>query len=196
MKKVYRCCLLAVLGMLLATAATAQSVDAFFGFNTLITGTGPNGVPKMGGGFFPNAGGDLIFLPHNLGIGMQVAWRGSQQNFLGVGARPILYTFNLVWEPSSTQSSLRPDFAIGFGSQNLRFYQGTFTCTTFGGCVNYVSSKHLLLHAGVGLKYYLSEHIFLRPAVDYYNIRHNVEYGVPAAWQVGVSIGYTLGPSQ
>lgn len=187
--------MLAILCLSVAVVAPAQSVDAFFGFNTLLTKAGPNGAPKMGGGLYPNAGGDIMFLPHHLGVGMQVAWRGSQQNYLGVGARPVLYDFNLVWQPLAPGAALRPDFMVGFGGESLRFYQGTFTCGTFSGCTNYISSKHFLWHASVGLKTYLTEHIFLRPAVDYYNIRNNNEYGVPSAWQVGLSIGYTLGTS-
>ncbi|MGH9393770.1 MAG: hypothetical protein ACRD1E_06335, partial [Terriglobales bacterium] len=74
-----------------------QSVDAFIGFNTLITKAGPNGVPKLGGGFYPSVGGDLIFLPHGLGVGAQVTWRGRQTNYFGVGERPVFYTFNMVW---------------------------------------------------------------------------------------------------
>lgn len=178
----------------LAAFAPAQSVDAFFGFNTLITKAGPNGFPKLGGGLYPNAGGDLIFLPFNLGIGAQVSWRASQTNYFGVGARPVFYNFDLAWEPVKPGSAIRPDFGIGLGAENLRYYQGVLSCGTFS-CTNHSSSNHLLLTANAGLKVYWGEHIFLRPAVYYYNIRNNVDYNVPSAWQVGISIGYTLGPS-
>lgn len=193
--KNFRWALLAVVCLMLATFSSAQSVDAFIGFNTLITKAGPNGVPKLGGGLYPNVGGDLIFLPYGLGIGAQVAFRGSQTNYFGVGARPVFYDFSLVWQPVKPGSRIRPDFAVGLGAENLRFYQGVLNCGTFTGCSNHTSSNHLLLTAAVGVKVYLSEHIFLRPAVNYYNIRNNLEYGVPSAWQAGIAIGYTLGPS-
>ncbi len=193
--KIFRWVVLAAVCLTWTSFSFGQSVDAFFGFNALVTKAGPSGVPKLGGGLYPNVGGDLIFLPHCLGIGAQVAWRGSQANYFGVGERPVFYTFNLVWEPVATGFSLRPDFSVGFGAENLRFYQGVLNCGAFTGCSNHTSSNHLVLHAGFGLKVYLSEHIFLRPSVDYYNIHNNVEFAVPNAWQVGVSIGYTLGPS-
>lgn len=178
-----------------AALAPAQSVDAFFGFNTLLTKSSQSGVPKLGGGLYPNAGGDLIFLPFNLGIEAQVAWRASQSNYFGVGLRPVFYDFGLAWEPVKPGAIIRPDFGVGFGAENLRFYQGTLSCGTFS-CTNHTSSNHLLLTANAGLKVYLGEHIFLRPGLYFYNIRHNgADLFVPSAWQVGLAIGYTLGPS-
>jgi hypothetical protein len=109
--------------------------------------------------------------------------------------RPLYYNVNLVWQPIPPGIPVRPDFEVGFGAQSLRYYTGTYICSAFGGCSNYVSSNHLALHAAAGLKIYITQHIFIRPAVDFYNIRHNYEYGIPAAWQPGISIGYTLGPS-
>ena len=192
MKKVFGWCVLGLLAVSLTAAASAQSVDGFVGLDTLLTPPGPSSLPKLGGGAYINAGGDLIFLPYHLGIGGDATWRATQQDYLGAAARPIYYDFNLVWDPSPTDSRYRPDFAIGVGMQSLRFYN-TVNCGAFG--CSYPSSHHFVLHAAVGLKIYLSDHLFLRPAVNYFNIRHNYEYGVPSAWQVGVSIGYTLGSS-
>ncbi|HUX66279.1 MAG TPA: hypothetical protein VMV31_02190 [Terriglobales bacterium] len=189
--KIFRWVVLAAVCLTWTSFSLGQSVDAFFGFNALVTKAGPSGVPKLGGGLYPNVGGDLIFLPHGLGIGAQVAWRGSMTSY---NVRPVFYTFNLVWEPVAPGFSVRPDIAVGFGAENLRIYTGALNCGYFG-CNNHSSSNHLVLHAGFGLKVYLSDHIFLRPSVDYYNIHNNVEFAVPNAWQVGVSIGYTLGPS-
>lgn len=176
--------------------AAAQSVDAYVGLGTLLTKASPSGVPKMGGGAYLNAGGDFIFLPHDLGIGAQVQWRASQSDYFGVGARPVLYTFNLVWDPVPTGLRFRPDISVGIGAENLRLYQGIFTCGSFTGCTNHQSSNHFAFHAGLGLKVYWGQHLFLRPALDYYHIHDNTEYDVPTAWQVGLSLGYTLGPSQ
>ncbi|MGH9486971.1 MAG: hypothetical protein ACRD04_05205 [Terriglobales bacterium] len=191
----------------LAGFSWGQSVDAYLGLGTLITGPSPlasEGVPKLGGGAYLNAGGDIIFLPHNLGLGAQVQWRASQADYFGLGARPVLYSFNLMWEPVPVGVSVRPDFAIGVGADNFRVYQGVETCGTFTGCTDHQSENHFLFHVGVGLKVYWGQHLFLRPAVDYYDIHDNYVFGSagtgapepPSAWQAGISIGYTLGPSQ
>lgn len=200
--KTIRWIVVAAACLMMAGLTVAQSVDAYLGLGTLITKASPLaqfGVPKLGGGAYFNAGGDIIFLPHNLGLGAQVQWRASQMDYFGQGLRPVFYTFNLAWEPVPTGVSLRPDFNIGFGAENLRVYSGGYTCGVFS-CSNHTSDNHLVLHAGVGLKIYWGEHLFLRPGVDYYNIRHNFsntgpDFEIPAAWQAGISIGYTLGPS-
>jgi len=180
---------------MLGSILPAQSVDAFVGFNTLVTKTYSNGFPKLGGGLYPSFGGDLIFF-HGFGIGAQVAFRAAQANYFGNTVRPILYDFNIVWEPVPSGARIRPDLALGIGADSLRVYQGFFNCGTFTGCTNYASTNHFILHAALGVKVYVTDHIFLRPAVDYYNIRHDNEYLVPSAWQVGIALGYTLGPSQ
>lgn len=178
-----------------ASFGLGQSVDAFLGFNTLLSSANATGGPKLGSGFYPSAGGDLIFLPHGLGLGAQVAWRGSMSDFFGEGVRPIMYSFNLAWEPIAPGIKFRPDVMIGAGAESLRFYTGQYTCSAFTGCTDYTSSNHGMLHAGVGLKVYVTDHIFLRPALDLYVVRHNYEFTAPQAWQTGISIGYTLGPS-
>ncbi|MGH9466698.1 MAG: outer membrane beta-barrel protein [Terriglobales bacterium] len=193
--KTNRWLLLAAAVLMLAGFCAAQSVDAYLGMGTLLTSAGPSGVPKLGGGAYLNAGGDVIFLPHNLGVGAQVQWRASQTDYFGVGERPVLYTFNLVWEPIPMGASIRPDISVGIGAENLRFYSGTFTCGSFTGCTNHTSSNHFTLHAGIGVKIYWGGHLFLRPAVDYYHIDSNTEFGVNSAWQAGLSLGYSLGPT-
>ncbi|HEY8055864.1 MAG TPA: outer membrane beta-barrel protein [Terriglobales bacterium] len=187
--------LIPALCLLCSTFAVAQSVDAYLGAGTLITKSGQNGIPTLGGGTYLNAGGDLIFLPHGLGFGAQATWRASQTNYFGVGARPVFYSFDGIWQPVPPGIWIRPDFKLGIGAENLRYYQGVLSCGTFTGCTNHSSSNHFVLHAGIGVKFYFTDHLFLRPAVDYYNIRHNFDYGVPSAWQAAISLGYTLGPS-
>lgn len=194
MKKL-RWSLVVAVCFMLGSLLPAQSIDAFVGFNTLITKTHETGFPKLGGGLYPSFGGDFIFF-HGFGIGAQVAFRATQSNYFGNSVRPILYDFNIVWEPVPTGARIRPDLAVGVGADSLRVYQGAFTCGSFTGCTNYTSSNHFILHAAVGVKLYLTDHIFLRPSVDYYNIRHDQEFLVPSAYQAGIAIGYTLGPSQ
>jgi hypothetical protein len=193
--KYLRWTLLVAACLLWSGAAFGQSVDAFFGFDTLITGvSSPAGVPKLGGGFYPSFSADVMFLPHGLGISGLVAWRGAMADYFGEGERPVYYTFNLMWQPIAPGNKIRPDFSIGAGGESLRFYTGEYSCS-FISCTDYTSSNHGVLHAGAGVKIYVHGNFFLRPSLDYYAIRHNYEFGVPISWQTGVAIGYTLGPS-
>ena len=101
-----------VLGFVLglASMASAQSVDAYFGFNALMAAHTPN-LPYLGGGTYLNVGGDLIWW-HGLGIGAEATFRARQalyitppsatgQQGFEAPVRPVLYDFNAVWEPAS-----------------------------------------------------------------------------------------------
>lgn len=196
--KTHRLILVAVCIMVLAGVGAAQSVDAFFGFNTL-TADHNDQFPYMGGGFFPSVGGDLVLFNTPLigawGFGGEVAWRGKQMayiNSFGVfPVRPILYDFNLVWEPISLPR-ITPVIELGVGAESLRVYSSQFTCGSFTGCTNYQSSNHLMGHLGVGVRLYLTDHIFIQPDAHLYVIRHNIEFQVPNARRFGIAIGYTL----
>lgn len=182
----------------LALPASAQSVDAFFGFNAL---TSPKNVFEndtlgngyMGGGLYPSIGATL-WLVHGLGVNGEVAWRGGTTYYYGVPIRLIFYDFNLAWNPISISRSIKPDLYVGLGADSLRAYEGEYICTTFS-CSDYVSSTHGDLHLGADVKVYVTEHLFVRPEIHWYDIRHDYEYNVPYAWRLGVSIGYTLGGS-
>lgn len=198
--KQIRIILILACALALAGLAAGQSVDAFFGFNAL---TAPRNAqfPYMGGGLYPQVGGDLMLFNSPFfgawGIGAEVAWRGKVGSYVSpvenfaAPVRPILYDFNLVWEPISLPR-ITPFLEVGFGGESLRVYQPFYQCGTFTGCTDYSSSHHLLGHLGIGARLYLNDHIFIQPNANLYLIRHNVEYGVSSARIFGVAIGYTL----
>jgi hypothetical protein len=196
--KIVRLLLLGCFVCLLGSFAGAQSIDAFFGMNTLITRPTQSNYPNLGGGLYPTIGADLM-LWHTLGFGGEVAWRGSTGSYFNpsvfVGpVRPIFYDFNLVFTPPIPR--ITPELQAGFGAESLRYYQPYYNCSSFSGCTNYLSSNHILGHLGAGLRFYVRGHIFLRPEAHFYFVRHNTADFYPnSAVRVGMSIGYTLGPS-
>lgn len=191
-----------VLGFVLglASMASAQSVDAYFGFNALMAAHTPN-LPYLGGGTYLNVGGDLLWW-HGLGIGAEATWRASQAFYItppsatgqqGFEApfRPVLYDFNAVWEPASAPW-VTPFIEAGVGAASFRFYTPYYSCGYFSGCTNYQSSNHLMFHLGVAANFYITNHIFIRPMANLYLIRHDYEFGVSSAREFGVAIGYSL----
>lgn len=184
-----------VLGALLLISfcgiSSAQSVDAFFGLNAL-TASQPAGVPSLGGGAFMSVGGD-VFLRKTLGFYGQAAWRARQADYAGNPVRPLFYDFGVAWQPFHFSPKLVPFFRAGLGAESIRVYQPFYTCGSFTGCSNYVTANHFMGHLGVGLKFYLTQHIFLMPDANLYLIRHNVEYQASSAHMYGIAIGYTLG---
>ena len=193
----------AVLGF--ASLASAQQGDAMFGFGTLMSSGSCNnntGLCPEKGGLYPNVGADVIF-HKRLGIGFDVAWRGGQGNYAGIGLpyRPILYTFNGVYQPHlSKKTGLDLFGGIGWQSTRLYGYQSTTNCVYFGAC--YTSANHFLVNVGGGIRYYVWGHVFLRPEVRYYHILNNTDTSGATGFgftsnnviRVGASIGYTIGP--
>jgi opacity protein-like surface antigen len=186
----------AVLGF--ASLASAQQGDAMFGFGTLMSsGTCNNntGFCPEKGGLYPNVGADVIF-HQRLGIGFDVAWRGSQASYPGFANlpfRPILYSFNGVYQPRITKK-VGADVFAGLGWQSTRFYSANYTCSYFS-CTNYASSNHFLIDAGAGLRYYFWGHVFVRPEIRYYYVNNNTnDFSSNNLFRAGASIGYTIGP--
>jgi hypothetical protein len=183
-------------GLLFACSglAAGQSVDAYFGLNAL-TASVPAGYAQLGGGVFPEVGGDVIFF-HGLGVGADVSWRGSQNNYGGVYYRPLYYDFNAVWQPvgftSLTPFHITPVLEAGVGSQSLRVYQNQYTCSFFGGCSNYTSSNHFVGHLAVMVKFYITSRIFIAPQAQLFIIRHDTEFGASTSHLYGIALGYTL----
>jgi len=181
----------------LASLASAQQGDAMFGFGTLMSSGSCNnntGLCPEKGGLYPNVGADVIF-HKRVGIAFDVAWRGSQGNYAGIGLpyRPILYDFNADYQPRLSKK-VGADLFAGIGWQSTRFYSGNYTCSYFS-CINYVSSNHFLIDAGAGIRYYFWGHVFVRPEIRYYNIHNNTaDFTSGNVFRAGGSIGYTIGP--
>lgn len=189
---------------MLCSFASAQQGDAMFGFGTLLS---PNADPCNGvtgcpekGGLYPNVGVDVIF-HRRIGFGFDVAWRGSQGAYGGVGGvpyRPILLDFNAVYQPRLGKKA-GLDLFGGVGWQSTRFYSGNYTCNYFS-CTNFQSTHHFLINFGAGVRYYVWGHVFLRPEARYYWINNNTDASNLAPFssnnviRVGASIGYTIGP--
>jgi len=184
-----------VLGfLLLLQSATAQQGDAMFGFGTLLSSGScdPNtGVCPEKGGFYPSVSADVIF-HRRVGFNFETAWRGSQGNYFGQPYRPILTDFNAMYQPKLSKK-IGADLMAGIGWQSTRFYlpfcTGTFSCN------NFVSTRHFLVDLGGGIRYYVWNHVFVRPEVHYYHIVNNTDvFSNSNVFRVGASIGYTIGP--
>lgn len=189
---------------LFASTAFAQQGDAMFGFGTVMSpgssacsfsaSTGNLLCPEKGG-LYTNISADVIF-HRRIGVGFDATWRTSQGNFGGTGSpyRPILFDFNGIYQPRVGKKA-GLDLMGGIGWQATRFYGYTPTtgCVYFGACYN--SSNHFLVDLGVGVRYYVWGHVFVRPEARYYYVMNNGDnFTSNNVLHVGASIGYTIGP--
>jgi hypothetical protein len=188
--------------VVLCSFASAQQGDAYIGAGTLLTTGGSCTLNSTGnlicpekGGTYLNLGADVIF-KGRIGAAFDINWKASQGNFAGLGVpyRPLLFTFNGVYQPRlSKKAGL--DLFGGIGWQSTRFYgyQPTSNCVFFGAC--YTSSNHFVVDVGGGIRYYFFGHAFIRPEARFFHILNNSDnFTSGNVIRVGASIGYTIGP--
>lgn len=185
--------------LLTAAGAYAQQFDLAFGVGT-VTGQSASDAfsnlndhtpQSIGGGGYPAFSGDFLFFKKYMGVGGEVAWRGHQNVDIFFNPyRPIFYDFNAVLAPPIGKRA-QAELQGGIGVESLRFYQPFFTCS-FTGCTNFQSSNHFLGHVGGGLRFYVTNSIFIRPEAHFYFVRNNFEFSGPRVQRFGVSVGYSL----
>ncbi len=202
--KVIRLTAVAFLMMLLcASFAAAQAgFNAYFGMGTAhdgstnqsldILGTGTPALTSSLGGVFGTFGGGVMLTPQ-FGVGAEVSFRFTQGDYAGAGYKPIFYDFNGLWTPSIRTKHVVPEFQAGFGGLDLRFYGGGQYCDPYTGfCSNFAgSSKHLQLHAGFGVRVYLTQNIFVRPQIDYHWVRNFHEFSSDSVPAYSIAIGFS-----
>lgn len=181
-----------------ANAVYGQQFDLAFGVNTIsapstnLSNTFTNSTQSLSGGAYPLFSGDYLF-KHNFGVQGEVAWRASQNLYLGFQPyRPIFFDFNAIYAPPLGKY-ITPEMSAGIGAISTRFYSNAFNCSFFGGCTNYVSSNHFLGDFGGGIRLYLHGNFFIRPEARLYLINNNVEFSSGRATRYGMSIGYSFG---
>ena len=186
------------------TLANAQGgFNAYFGLGTahngstnqlidpLNTGT-PMLTPSMGG-VFGTLGGGVMLTP-KFGAGGEVSFLFAQGDYAGLGYRPVFYDFNGIWTPTLSAKRIVPEIQGGLGGVSMRFYGGSQYCDPYTGvCSNYAgSSNHFQLHVGAGVRFYLTEHIFVRPQFDYHWVHNFNEFSSDSVPEYTIAIGYSL----
>lgn len=195
-----------VLFCLCGRFASAQSVDAYVGLGTAMnsssqqaTDTFGNGslyYPPRMGGLFMTYGGDFMLTPH-FGVGAESSFRTSQGSYAGLTYRPTFYDFNAVWHPVSSARRVVPEFQAGLGGANLKFYATQQYCDAFAGCSSsnsYLeSSNHFQTHFSAGVRFYVTDNLFVRPQVDVHWVKNFFQFGSNWVPEYGAAIGYSFG---
>jgi hypothetical protein len=192
----------------LVLPASAQAgVDVFAGVGTTIldssgqsidtfnTGS-PFTTPRMGG-TFGKFGGDFMVTPH-FGLGAETDFRFSQGAYAGLNYRPLFYDFNGIWLPTAHRlKRVVPELQAGLGGVNLKFYFPQSSCNSFTGCSSsnsfIDSSNHFQVHLEAGVRFYVTQHLFVRPQVDAHYVNNFFQFGSNWVPQYGASVGWTFG---
>jgi hypothetical protein len=202
-------CLSALAGsLMLASGAKAQTPQGniYFGLGTATDSSNGQAIDPFGTGNFVNtpkltglfadAGGSFMLTQH-FGAGAQISWRAGEGNYSGVNYRPIFYDFNGVWQPVKKKRFV-PEVQAGLGGVHVGFSANQTTCTDpLVGCqtvsLGSESSSHFAAHFAVASRFYVTPHIFLRPAVDVHWVNNFFQFGSNWVPQYSVGIGYSIG---
>lgn len=197
--------LTAVCGFLfLASFASAQQGDIFFGGGTLLSPAPSSSELAVGniaekGGTYLNIGGDVVGFRKRLGFMIETSWRATQASYFSYETyRPIFTDFNAIYQPRLGKKA-GLDLFGGIGIDATRFYVPyTTSCSYFSGCINYTSQDHFMQHLGAGVRYYVWHHFFVRPEFHYYHVDGNNDPNTGGftsnnLFRAGGSIGYTVG---
>lgn len=193
--------------------AHAQSaVDVNLGFGTNHAKASGSGIDQNTGlacttgstcllspalsGFFLGFGGGVMIDKH-FGFGAEAVLQPAKQDYAGLQARQTFYDVNAIYAPVNEKKvALRLEGGIGGAKTSFSITQsscvGTAVCQSQSQPVG--NSSHFLVHAGVGVQLFLTEHIFIRPQFDLrYIPNFTTQYGSNVVPGGMIWIGYSLG---
>lgn len=177
-----------------AGAGTATDTSSHSLIDTFSTGN-PFTSPSLGG-TFGKFGAGIMLNPY-LGVNGEADLRLSQGAYAGLNYRPTLYDFNAVFLPTGRHSRVVPELQAGLGGMNMRFFYPSSYCDAFAGCSssnNYIeSSNHFQVHLSAGVRFYVTQHLFIKPQVDAHYVNNLFQFGSNWIPEYSGVIGWTFG---
>jgi hypothetical protein len=181
--------------------AHAQLVDVYLGVGGAHDGSTHQQFETFGdgvlhpttslGGVFGDFGLGVMFRKQ-VGAAFDIGWRFSQGTYTGLNYRPVFYSFDGVFQPARlTTKRFVPELRAGIGGAALHFASDQQqNCLNGPGCQN---SDHFQVHLALAGRIYLTDHLFVRPAIDGHWVHQFTEFATDFPVQYSVGIGYSLG---
>lgn len=191
--------------LICAIFASAQRGDFYFAMGTARDDANDDWVDYSQGyaitpcamdGLFGTIGGGLMLNP-TFGVGGEVFFRFAQGDYMGYGYRPIFYDFNAILTPTLGSDRVMAEIQGGVGGLNLRFYGGEEYYDYYTGeYSNYAGSfNHFQVHAGIGLRFYVTDNVFIRPQFDYRYVPNlSEQFKSNSVLAYTLAIGFSSGP--
>jgi hypothetical protein len=203
-----------------AVSANAQSsFDVNIGFGTARVGSSGAGIdnslssnafgscsPSSGdtfcqktsslGGFFLGLGGDVMLKKH-FGVGAEVNLQPAKNDYGPLQYRQTFYDFNGIYAPvNEKRVALQLQGGIGGARTGFSFSQdscvGTAVCSNVSQPVG--SVNHFQVHAGVGVQFFVTQHLFIRPQFDLHYVPNlTQQFGCNAVPEGTIWVGYSFG---
>jgi hypothetical protein len=148
-----------------------------------------NDTPALGG-VWGTIGGS-VFVTKHVGVGAEVSWK-SQSDYAGIQYRPSFYNFDAILRAARVSTKrLAPEFRVGLGGVRIHYFpDDPQFCEQIDGCP---SSHHFQVHLAASAPWYLTNHLYLRPAIDVHYVKNLFEFGSNWVPRYSVGIGYSFG---
>ena len=147
-------------------------------------------------GVFMDFGAGVMATKH-FGFGGEFSFKPGKSDYAGLQYRPIFYDFNAIVHPVTSSKRVVPEIQAGLGGVNLKFYYTDSGCNAFAGCFSqstYLqSSNHFQLHGGVGVSFFVTPNVYVRPQVDLHWVHNFSQFNSDWVPQYGVMVGYRFG---
>lgn len=164
-------------------SSNGQQIDTF-GDNTLYA------TPKMGG-VFPDFGINVLF-NKQVGVGWTASWKWASSDYAGLRYRSTFHVFDGILQPARFRTRrFVPELRAGIGMTSMHFeFDDQQSCDQVPGCP---SSHFFLAHVAGAARLYVSDHVFVRPAVDVHFVNHFFPFGSHWVPRYSMSLGYSFG---
>lgn len=159
------------------------------------SGTTCLATPSLGG-FFLGLGGDLMLQKH-YGIGAEVNFTPAKSDYGPLQFRQTFYDINGILAPiNEKRVQIQIQGGLGGAKTGFSFTQtgcvGTALCSTQSQSLG--NSSHFQIHAGVGVQFFITNHIFIRPQFDlHYVPNFDQQFGTNTVPAGTVWVGYSFG---
>jgi hypothetical protein len=148
------------------------------------------------GGFFLGFGGSLMMQKH-YGFGAEVNLQPAKSDYGPLQYRQTFYDVNGIYAPiNEKRVQIQLQGGIGGAKTGFSFTQngcvGTAVCSTQSQPVG--NSNHFQIHAGLGVQFYLTQHVFIRPQFDYHYVPSLTDqFGSNSVPEGTIWLGYSFG---
>jgi opacity protein-like surface antigen len=147
-------------------------------------------------GFFLGLGGD-VNLTKRYGFGFEASFQPGHPSYGPLLYRQTFYDVYGIYSPIN-QKRMQLKITGGIGGARTSFAVNESGCVGIAVCSTETepigNSSHFQVHVGVGLELFVTDHIFVRPELDYHWIDNFTnQFGSNSVPQAMVWVGYSFG---
>jgi hypothetical protein len=190
-----------LVGFSASTPVLAQEVDAYFGLGTVHASSNGQQIDTFGDGTLhptPGIGGVVtnfganFFFSRQVGVGWTGAWKFSSADYAGLQYNASFQTFDGIYQPAQIRTKrFAPELRAGLGWANVQFESPDQpSCDQVPGCPG---AHFLVVHGAGAARLYVTDHVFLRPAVDVNFVHDFFPFGSHWVPRFSMSVGYSFG---